>query len=102
MQTLGNHEFDHQIEGVVPFLESIQSPVIVCNIDDSEEPTMQGKYQKSIIIDKYDRKIGIVGVILSTTNVKFIYNFNCFQYHYRDNSPADNCQYGKTSFLGRK
>lgn len=68
-QTLGNHEFDHWIPGVVPFLETIESPMLVCNIDDTDEPTMQGKYQKSMIIDRYDRKIGVIGVILSTTNV---------------------------------
>lgn len=30
---------------------------------------MQGKYEKSLIIDKYGRKIGIIGVMLATTNV---------------------------------
>lgn len=69
LQTIGNHEFDHGVEGFVPFLETIGSPIVVSNIDDSEEPTMQGKYNKSIVIDKYKRKIGIIGVILSTTNV---------------------------------
>lgn len=68
-QTLGNHEFDDGVEGLVPYLDAIRSPVVVANIDDSEEPTMHGKYNKSIIVDKYARKIGIIGVILSTTNV---------------------------------
>lgn len=72
-QTLGNHEFDHRIEGVVPFLETIESPMLVSNIDDSEEPTMQGKCQKSLIIDRYDRKIGVIGVVLSTYHVWMIY-----------------------------
>ncbi|KAK9711182.1 5prime-nucleotidase, C-terminal domain [Popillia japonica] len=53
--TLGNHEFDHGIE--------------VANIDDSLEPTMQGLYEKSTIIERDGRKIGIVGVMLSTTNL---------------------------------
>ncbi|KAG4079261.1 hypothetical protein HA402_006984 [Bradysia odoriphaga] len=66
--TLGNHEFDDGVEGCVPFLETIRSPIVVANIDDSEEPTMHGKYNKSIVIDKYARKIGIIGVIVSTTN----------------------------------
>ena len=68
-QTIGNHEFDHSIEGVVPFLETINSPIIAANIDASKEPTMQGKYQNSIIIDRYNRKIGIIGVVLSTYDV---------------------------------
>lgn len=68
-QTFGNHEFDHYVPDVVKFLGAVKSPVLACNIDDTEEPTMQGKYQKSIIIDRYDRKIGIIGVVLSTFNV---------------------------------
>uniref|UniRef100_A0A8W7PNK4 Calcineurin-like phosphoesterase domain-containing protein n=1 Tax=Anopheles coluzzii TaxID=1518534 RepID=A0A8W7PNK4_ANOCL len=40
--TLGNHEFDHGVEGLVPFLGAIDSPMLVANIDDREEPTLQG------------------------------------------------------------
>jgi 5'-nucleotidase len=50
LQTLGNHEFDDKIEGVVPFLETVNAPFVVVNIDDSEEPSIQGKYKKSIVI----------------------------------------------------
>ena len=66
--TIGNHEFDHGVAGVVPFLESVNSPVVISNVDDSLEPTFQGKYTNSIIIDKYDRKIGVIGVILKSTD----------------------------------
>lgn len=66
--TIGNHEFDHDVEGVVPFLEHITSPVVIANVDDSEEPTFQNKYTKSIVIDKYERKIGVIGAILRSTN----------------------------------
>lgn len=50
-------------------MEAIKSPFLMSNVDDSEEPTLQGKYQKSIIIDRYARKIGIIGVVLSTYDV---------------------------------
>lgn len=43
--------------------------MLVANIDDTDEPTMQGKYNKSLIIEKYGRKIGIIGVIFSKTDV---------------------------------
>jgi len=69
LQTLGNHEFDDKIEGVVPFLENMNAPFVVVNIDDSKEPAIQGKYNKSIIIERGGRKIGILGYILRTTNV---------------------------------
>ena len=66
--TIGNHEFDHDIEGVVPFLENIDSPVVIANVDDSQESTFQKKYVKSIVIDKFERKVGVIGAILQTTN----------------------------------
>ncbi|XP_058825829.1 apyrase-like [Topomyia yanbarensis] len=66
--TLGNHEFDHGIEGVVPFLDTIKSPMVVANMDDSEEPSMKGKYQKSVVIEKGGRKIGVIGVIHHLTH----------------------------------
>lgn len=66
--TIGNHEFDHDVEGVVPFLEYINSPVVIANVDDSQEETFQNKYTKSHVIEKYDRKIGVIGVILRSTN----------------------------------
>ena len=69
LQTLGNHEFDDKIAGVVPFLESVTAPVVVANIDDSKEPSIQGKYAKSIIIEREGRKIGILGFIIQTTPV---------------------------------
>lgn len=80
MQTLGNHEFDHAIAGVVPFMETLESPVIVSNIDDSLEPTFQGKYKKSIVIERYNRKIGVIGVILQTTNVSNLIDMSNEQY----------------------
>lgn len=55
-------------------MENVRSPFVVANMDDSDEPAMQGKYQKSIIIERYDRKIGIIGVVLSTINVGGVVN----------------------------
>ncbi|XP_020284123.1 apyrase isoform X2 [Pseudomyrmex gracilis] len=69
VMTIGNHEFDNKIEGVVPFLKNVKAPVVVTNIDDSEEPTIQGLYQNSTIIERNGIKIGVIGVILSTTNL---------------------------------
>lgn len=69
LQTLGNHEFDDKIAGVVPFLENMNAPFVVANIDDSQEPSIQGKYNKSIIIERGGRKIGILGYVLRTINV---------------------------------
>lgn len=69
-QTLGNHEFDRGVGEAVSFMENLESPVILANVDDSNEPKFQGKYQKTIVIDRNGRKMGIIGVILSTVDVR--------------------------------
>lgn len=46
--------------------------MIVANIDDSKEPTFQNKYKKSIVIDRYGRKVGVIGVIIHNTDVSKI------------------------------
>lgn len=51
---------------MVPFLETIESPILLCNVDSSEEPEFI-KYEKSMVIERAGRKIGIIGVILKNT-----------------------------------
>lgn len=65
--TLGNHEFDRGVEEVVHFLEHLISPVVVANLDDTEEPTLQGLYKKSIVVERQGRKIGLVGALVVAT-----------------------------------
>ncbi|XP_063832432.1 apyrase-like isoform X2 [Ostrinia nubilalis] len=65
---LGNHEFDNGIEGVVPYLEHLNSSVVTANIIDDEEPTIQGLYEPSIVVERDGRRIGIIGVIIASTN----------------------------------
>lgn len=66
--TLGNHEFAHRVKGLAPFLVMLDSPVVVANIDDRHEPMLTKLYEKSIIIERSGRKIGIIGVILRETS----------------------------------
>lgn len=56
-------------------MENINSPLIVANIDDNDEPTFQGKYKKSVVIERNGRKIGIIGIILSTVDVRMLSSF---------------------------
>lgn len=65
--TLGNHEFDRGVEEVVHFLEHLTSPVVVANFDDTEEPTLQGLYKKSIVVERSGRKIGLIGALVVAT-----------------------------------
>lgn len=69
LQTLGNHEFDDGINGVIPFLKTMKAPIVVSNIDDTNEPEIQNLYKKSVIIEREGRKIGIIGVITQSTYV---------------------------------
>lgn len=71
---MGNHEFDHGVEGLVPFLETVNTTMLVANMDSTNEPDMTGKYQKSTIIERNNRKIGVIGVILETT---YVSHFTC-------------------------
>lgn len=66
--TLGNHEFAHRVGGLVPFLRMLESPVVIANIDNRHEPSLQGLYERSTVIERSGRKIGIIGVILRETN----------------------------------
>lgn len=53
-QTIGNHEFDNNVEGVVPFLKMVKAPVVVTNIDATEEPTMQVRsYFNFLLSEKF-------------------------------------------------
>lgn len=72
LQVLGNHEFDDKIAGVVPFLQNLNHSVVVSNIDDSLEPSIQGLYNKSTVIERNGKKIGIIGVIIHNCNVSKI------------------------------
>ncbi|XP_058838568.1 apyrase-like [Topomyia yanbarensis] len=65
--TLGNHEFDHGLDGIIPFMERINSPVLLANVDNSDEPRF-GNYRKSMVVERNGRKIGIIGVILRNMN----------------------------------
>lgn len=67
--TLGNHEFDNGVENAVPYLKMIKAPVVVTNIDASDEPTIQGLYENSTILDRNGTKIGVIGAIVSNTDM---------------------------------
>ncbi|CAB0040152.1 unnamed protein product [Trichogramma brassicae] len=64
---IGNHDFDDGVSGLVYFLERFNAPVVAANIDTSEEPSMQGLYRNSTIIERSGKKIGIIGVIHELT-----------------------------------
>nr|XP_040229791.2 protein 5NUC [Anopheles coluzzii] len=67
--SLGNHEFDLGVEGLVPFLNEVDFPVLVTNLDLSKTPEMQTSrsLQRSIIFTKAGVRIGVIGYLTPET-----------------------------------
>lgn len=65
---LGNHEFDDDITGFVPFLENKTFPIICANMDDdSVEPSLSGLIPPSTVVDFDGTKVGIIGYLTTDT-----------------------------------
>ncbi|KOB68621.1 Apyrase, partial [Operophtera brumata] len=60
--TIGNHEFNGGIEGLAPFLAALRAPVLVANIDNRHETSLDGLYTPHIVLKRNGRKIGLIGV----------------------------------------
>ncbi|KAJ0173095.1 hypothetical protein K1T71_011271 [Dendrolimus kikuchii] len=61
---LGNHEFDHGVDGLVPYLERLNAPMLGANVNTTFEPTMTPYIQNHIVVTRHGRRIGIIGVLL--------------------------------------
>lgn len=60
--TLGNHEFDDGPEVLRGFMEAVQFPVLVSNVDVSSELALAGVLKKSAVIERAGQKIGLIGL----------------------------------------
>ncbi|XP_031637435.1 apyrase-like [Contarinia nasturtii] len=70
VMTLGNHEFDQGPKELASFLDTIQTPIVLANIDLNDEVQLKGKFKNSIILNRGNRRIGIIGLISSNTNLE--------------------------------
>ncbi|XP_045521891.1 protein 5NUC-like isoform X2 [Pieris brassicae] len=70
--SLGNHEFDEAVAGLVPFIKNLTSPVLAANLllDNVPELKEETNLYKSIILNKKGVNIGIVGYL--TPETKFL------------------------------
>ncbi|XP_047032295.1 uncharacterized protein LOC124639109 [Helicoverpa zea] len=68
-QSLGNHEFDQYVEGLVPFIKNLTAPVLAANLVLDKVPSLQNleNLKKSIIIEIDKVKIGIIGYLTPET-----------------------------------
>ncbi|CAD7088574.1 unnamed protein product [Hermetia illucens] len=69
--SLGNHEFDDGIEGLVPFIENARFPILAANLDLSKTPEMANlpRLQNSTILTVAGNRVGIVGYLTPQTKV---------------------------------
>ena len=58
-------------------------PIIDANIDVTGEPRLQGKFNRSMVVEKGGQKIGIVGFI--TTDTAFISDAGEYMLHCKNN-----------------
>ncbi|ALC41076.1 veil, partial [Drosophila busckii] len=66
--SLGNHEFDKNVEGLIPFLNDVQFPVLACNLDLSKEPELAAtKLTNSTVLETNGVKIGVIGYLTPET-----------------------------------
>ncbi|XP_060524617.1 apyrase-like isoform X2 [Cylas formicarius] len=61
--TLGNHEFDDKLDGLVPFMKQLKTPFVIANLDHSDEPRFERLYSKSVVIERSGKKIGVIGAL---------------------------------------
>uniref|UniRef100_A0A1L8EEN9 5'-nucleotidase n=2 Tax=Haematobia irritans TaxID=7368 RepID=A0A1L8EEN9_HAEIR len=67
--SLGNHEFDEDVEGLIPFLEKAEFPVLAANLDLSNQPELRAakSLHNSTVLDVNGVKIGVIGYITPET-----------------------------------
>lgn len=91
---MGNHEFDDGPAKLAPFLNAIQSPLVLANVDLSDEPELRGKFLNSTILTRNGRKIGIIGIIKSDIYVSYGLRFR-FRFSQYFSFQTDDHQNGK-------
>ncbi|XP_017125485.1 protein 5NUC [Drosophila elegans] len=67
--SLGNHEFDERVEGLIPFLNEVNFPVLACNLDLSKVPQLKATKHlaHSAILETNGTKIGVIGYLTPDT-----------------------------------
>lgn len=66
---MGNHEFEIGSEGLAPFLNVVDFPVLGANLDLSRDPILLSthKIRKSTILEVNATKVGIIGYVTPKT-----------------------------------
>lgn len=64
-QALGNHEFDNGIEGLLPFLNAVEFPVVIANLDISPDHELikTKAVKRSTVFNYNEHKVGVIGYL---------------------------------------
>ncbi|CAH2236055.1 jg7346 [Pararge aegeria aegeria] len=78
--SLGNHEFDEEVKGLIPFIRNLTSPIVTANLKVNNVPELMNipNLYNSIVIIKNGVKIGIIGYL--TPETKFLAAKNNVEY----------------------
>lgn len=68
--SLGNHEFDDGVKGLIPFIQNASYPILTANLDLSKQPNLAATNLKnSTILEVSGNKIGIIGYLTPETKI---------------------------------
>jgi 5'-nucleotidase len=71
LQSLGNHEFDDGVKGLVPFLNNATFPILATNLDLTKEPDLYNPNLKnSVVFDLDGVKVAVIGYVTPDTKVR--------------------------------
>ena len=64
---MGNHEFDNNIDGLLPFLMNANFTILSSNINVDSEPRIKPYVKKSYVTTVGGEKIGVIGYTTKDT-----------------------------------
>lgn len=68
--SLGNHEFDDGVDGLIPFIQNATFPIVTSNLNLSKQPNLAAtKLLNSTILTVNGVKIGIIGYLTPDTRI---------------------------------
>ncbi|XP_076242052.1 protein 5NUC [Calliopsis andreniformis] len=68
--SLGNHEFDDGVDGLIPFIQNATFPIVTSNLDLSKQPNLAAtKLVNSTILTVNGTKIGVIGYLTPETKI---------------------------------
>ena len=71
LQSLGNHEFDDGVGGLVPFINNASFPILASNLDLSKEKALDiPNLKKSFVFELDGVKVAVIGYVTPDTKVR--------------------------------